>query len=257
MFEFFSVTKWRTGYYVYKRASLVEHSCAPNCVWSISNFPEFKIRLRAAYPLEKGQKLTINHLEFHAEGPKGTVERRMGIFLRFGFTCMCERCVDPTELGTYASAFVCQKCRRPDENKVVAEDMGYLLPANQSALGITEDIPWRCNACQYAIQLNRLYPKIEELTQAIEANDGKAIDYNPVAAGEIANILIDKYKGIFLHPNHWLIQRAVLILLDIGYQDLCSRPRNIESDISKVMANCEYMLKNMEKAHPGLSPLKG
>lgn len=26
------------------------------------------------------------------------------------FTCQCQRCIDPTELGTFFSSFTCNKC---------------------------------------------------------------------------------------------------------------------------------------------------
>lgn len=253
----FSTGKWRAGFYVYKKASLAKHSCAPNCVWNISNFPDFRIRLRAAYPLTKGQVLTVNHLENHAEGQKGTVERRIGYFFRFGHICMCELCVDPTEFGTYISAIVCKKCRGPDKDKIESENLGYLLPDNNhSAIGIKGNVPWRCNACKSVIQLSKVYPKIEEITNALEANDGKSIDYIATNAENLARSLIAKYRDTVLHPNHWLIQKATLILIDNGYHDMCRRLKNTDQDVENLLTHCQFMLKILNKLHPGFSALK-
>lgn len=254
----FSTGKWRAGFYVYKKASLAKHSCVPNCVWNISNFPDFKIRLRAAYQLTKGQVLTVNHLENHAESQKGTVERRIGHYFRFGHVCMCERCIDPTELGTYISAIVCKNCRGSDtKDTIVSENSGYLLPDNnRKAIGIKGNVPWRCNACENVVQLSKIYPKIEEITKALEANDGKSIDYSASNAENIARSLIAQYRDTILHPNHWLIQKATLILIDNAYHAICSKPKNTDKDVDDLLAHCRYMLKILNKLHPGLSVLK-
>lgn len=42
--------------------------------------------------------------------PQGTLKRREHIKHSKFFECSCGRCCDPTELGTYASAFRCPKC---------------------------------------------------------------------------------------------------------------------------------------------------
>lgn len=243
---------------MYKKASLAKHSCAPNCVWNISNFPHFNIRLRAAYPLTKGQMLSVNHLEHHAEGQKGTVERRIGHFSRFGHICMCERCVDPTEFGTYVSAVVCKLCRGPDtKDKIDKENSGYLLPDNNPiAFGTRGNVPWRCNSCRKVIQLSKIYPKIEEITDALEACDGKSVDYIPTNAEILSRNLIAKYSDVLLHPNHWLMQKATLILIDNGYHAICSRSTDADNEVDDLLAHCQYMLKILQQLYPGLATLK-
>lgn len=171
---------------------------------------------------------------------------------------MCERCVDPTEMGTYVSAVVCKKCRGPGTKDMVdSENLGYLLPDNNlMAIGIKGNVPWRCNACQCVVQLSKIYPKIEEITSELEANDGKSIDYIPMNAENLAKNLIAKHRDTFLHPNHWLIQKATLILIDNGYHDMCSRSKNTDKDVDDLLAHCHFMLQILNRLHPGFSSLK-
>ena len=48
------------------------------------------------------------------------------------FQCDCERCCDPTELGTYLSALKCMKC-----------SVGYYLAQDP----LSESSAWKCEAC--------------------------------------------------------------------------------------------------------------
>lgn len=78
-------------------------------------FYNLRIRLRAMTDLEADQQLhhsytfTLN----------GTAQRQEHLRTGKFFTCECQRCKDPTELGTNFSTFKCTKC----------ED-GWVLTAN-------------------------------------------------------------------------------------------------------------------------------
>lgn len=52
----------------------------------------------------------IVNFVFFILDPQGTLKRREHINHSKFFSCCCKRCSDPTELGTYASAFRCPKC---------------------------------------------------------------------------------------------------------------------------------------------------
>lgn len=68
-----------------------------------------------------------------------TTERRK--HLRYGkfFDCTCDRCSDPTELGTYFGAL---KCSQPGcGGSILSTDP--LLPTN--------DAPWACDRCKYQV----------------------------------------------------------------------------------------------------------
>ena len=42
---------------------------------------------------------------------KGTALRQTVLMNKWFFQCGCQRCADPTELGSYLSALVCTQCK--------------------------------------------------------------------------------------------------------------------------------------------------
>lgn len=48
------------------------------------------------------------------------------------FKCFCDRCQDPSELGSHLSTLKCPKCE---------SDSGFMMQQNPTQ----EDSPWRCN----------------------------------------------------------------------------------------------------------------
>lgn len=172
---------------------------------------------------------------------------------------MCKLCVDPTESGTYISAIVCEECRGPNsKNKIEKENLGYLLPDKVDTIETEGNIPWSCNnpACQNVVQLSKLYPKIEKIAADLEANDAKSTNYIPIKAERFSKNFISKYRDTFLHPNHWLLHKAALILIDEGYRDISIGPMNTEKDVQDLLDNCHFMLKILNQLHPGFSTLK-
>ena len=62
----------------------------------------------------------------------------------WSFVCTCKRCLDPTELGTYASALRCLACG-PEGNALI-------LPLVNDREG-AKATKWCCNSCE--MELNR------------------------------------------------------------------------------------------------------
>lgn len=98
--------------------------------------------MRAVRRIRKGEDITHSYTE-----PLDTVLRRQSL-LQMGkfFTCNCQRCRDPTELGTFASAVLCQKCKE-----------GFLISSDVSKL----DADWLCNKCTAKMNCGR----VQELAQ--------------------------------------------------------------------------------------------
>lgn len=57
-------------------------------------------------PVRKGEQLTTTY----TNTLKTTLERRRHLRQTKIFDCDCERCRDPTEMSTYGSAMVCERC---------------------------------------------------------------------------------------------------------------------------------------------------
>lgn len=73
------------------------------------------MQCRATIPILKGNQLYT----CYTYKLNGTVERQRHLQSGKYFTCHCERCLDPTELGTHFSTLKCLEC---DNGNVIATD---------------------------------------------------------------------------------------------------------------------------------------
>jgi len=69
---------------VYVGSSQLNNSCSPNCSYFTNNQPPFRIVIRTAMKVYKGQALTINYFPY---GGMPTTDRQKLIRQRYWFTC--------------------------------------------------------------------------------------------------------------------------------------------------------------------------
>ncbi|XP_030853046.1 histone-lysine N-methyltransferase SMYD3-like [Strongylocentrotus purpuratus] len=72
---------------IYLRASMVNHSCDPNCTWV---FDGRKLQLRTVKDVTEGEECTISYID----NINPTKERQAELEKRYHFTCKCVRCVE-------------------------------------------------------------------------------------------------------------------------------------------------------------------
>ena len=165
---------------MYYYASMPAHDCKPNSSWVINSKSEFIIR--ASVAIKAGEPIT--HL--YAQPTMGTQERRQYLHESKYFDCVCQRCSDPTELGTYFSAVKCAVCPQ-----------GYLLMENPTS---AEGSSWKCDKCQ------RVIPEgfVEEAVSRIQANYLIGDDSDMKSINTLDKI-IKSYGGKTFHPNHYCL----------------------------------------------------
>jgi len=107
--------------------------------------------------------------------------------------CKCDRCTDPTELGTFAAAVKC-----PEKNC----SGGYLLPEKACTpgdyLSITLPYIWKCHGCQKKVNTIQETGLIVKTQNIIHENQGC---FQALIAKFLQ--LISQYEGTRLHPNHY------------------------------------------------------
>ena len=89
---------------VYPTFSLANHACISSAVYDV-NCTNLRLELRSRLPLRENREITVSYLSPFTT----TWERQKSSYSRWGFKCECARCVDPTELGTCASAIKCDE----------------------------------------------------------------------------------------------------------------------------------------------------
>lgn len=145
--------------------------------------------MRAAVPIAKGSRITLDSLC----SMFGTLQRQQIMEkTKFG-GCRCQRCCDPTELGTFTSGIYCLRC--PNREVVLLPE----CPLNQ-------DSEWVCSKCADRKSANF----VKELLK-IARKDLSNLDWNSVAECEA---VVRKYEKI-LHPNHYMLVEVKMNLLDI------------------------------------------
>uniref|UniRef100_A0A182W8A1 MYND-type domain-containing protein n=1 Tax=Anopheles minimus TaxID=112268 RepID=A0A182W8A1_9DIPT len=169
---------------LYPLGCMLEHNCMPNSFYTFDCSKGMKLTFKAGRDIQKGEHLTTTY----THSLWGTQLRREHLKTNKYFVCKCERCTDPTELGTFLSSLRCMG--------VESEPCGgFQLPINP--LSDTSD--WKCNQCPVQVthdQVNFIMSKI-----------GEEVDYVMGRKSSIKEFedLIYKLEN-FLHPNHFHLQ---------------------------------------------------
>ena len=134
---------------LYPRIRLLNHSCIPNVHLSCTK--QGIMEARAAVNIENGEILYICYT--------GTTEplwsRQACCRSIYNFECGCERCKDPTELGTYFSSPKCPCC--PGR---------YLLPKSTRPKS-----RWQCIRCEMEYEMDDVKQEVEEWSSRLEMNE--------------------------------------------------------------------------------------
>jgi hypothetical protein len=133
---------------LFARASRLNHSCRPNCVWFHSSAGNRVVRL--VLPLEQGEEFTIDYIESRMV-PR--VERRRLLQKSKSFMCECKRC---TSLIDDTRRFPCHNC-----------NAGVHLCSQESLNGDNETSLLECNQCGSAA--TQTHDEVEILENAIQS----------------------------------------------------------------------------------------
>lgn len=113
----------KVGRALFVAASLMNHSCTANTQhW----YRDGIMSVRAVVDIPEGAPVTYAYTNVLW----GTRARAAHLATAKLFTCGCERCGDPTELGSHISSVKCRECPQ-----------GLMLPPSVAGA------PWQCRAC--------------------------------------------------------------------------------------------------------------
>merc|ERR1719483_367214 len=160
--------------------SLMSHSCVPNCrVVQLQAKPNQSYCL-ALNPIKSGEELRISYVNLLMP----TYMRRRHLAENWYFDCICERCQDVTEKGSYVGALKCSNC---------CDSQCYVLPVNP----LDSTSIWKstkCNCCQIDLEkVDEIVKKLLEEKNSLEKKDVSAhLDF------------LKKAEKL-LHPNHYII----------------------------------------------------
>lgn len=130
-------------------SSLLNSSCVPNTRYAYRSRSEMTVI--ASKPISAGTEL----FACYTGVLWGTPARRMHLYKTKHFLCICDRCADPTERGTYLAAVKCFSGECP----------GVLLPIDPLNTSST----WRCLECDLLVP-NKNVSTIQNALGSMMAN---------------------------------------------------------------------------------------
>lgn len=167
---------------LYPTACLLEHSCVPNCMFTFDFRKQFRISMIAGRDIKKGEHLSIMYTHMLW----GTQMRHDHLMTNKYFVCKCERCKDPTELGTYLSALKC-----------IGDEMvtctGRMLPIDPH----DPETEWTCSECPMRLENDKISFLLSNIEEEV---DGLLLNKDTTVAE--VETLMEKLRQ-FLHPNHY------------------------------------------------------
>jgi len=217
---------------VYATASLFEHDCVANATRTFTTRGE--IVIRAAVPINRGEKISLNYID-----PMwGTANRQHILSQGKFFLCQCERCKDPTELGTFLSALSCPLCRRDHSGSVLL---------NQNPLDAAS--PWTCTLCNQSQPAKYVEDMVERIgKELVDLKRGSVLD---------SERFLKKYDGV-LHAHHFYMVDVKLALCQMyGHLEGQKIIDLTEDELNVKEALCLELLKLADVLSPGLNRLRG
>ncbi|KAK9505398.1 hypothetical protein O3M35_009467 [Rhynocoris fuscipes] len=212
---------------LFPTAFLFAHDCVPNTTHIIDS--KFNMTVRATVPISKGEAVTLSY----ANTLQGTMVRRAFLKETKFFNCICKRCSDATELGTFISAVKCQICKN-----------GYLLPIDP----LNKNSIWQCSCGdEKTEEIISLY--IKKVSDEVEKVKNKSIT-------EMEAFL--KMFSSKFHPNHYLLITIKCLLSQLyGKSNRYLLHELSEELLLRKIELCKDLLQIFDKIEPGLSRIRG
>ncbi|KAE8736581.1 hypothetical protein FOCC_FOCC017963 [Frankliniella occidentalis] len=251
---------------VYDKGSLLAHSCRANCAKSFSSAGELVVR--TALPVKAGEPLTI----CYTDPMWGTAARRQHLYDTKFFWCRCERCVDPTEFGSYFSAIAC-----PGGDGEQPDCPGAIMPDDPLVEGgapeggdpdMGEQQYWRCPTCDISMpqgSVLSLLRRVGEDLSELDKDDAEACRLFLQRYGGDEFPLDLKEKDAVRRPllsrNHFYLTDVRLALAQRYGQDGVDAQQGLrqlsDGEIAHKRQLCRELLKLAEKLVPAEHRMRG
>ncbi|XP_068222686.1 SET domain-containing protein SmydA-8-like [Palaemon carinicauda] len=220
-----SIDKSSRARAVFTLTSMLNHSCRPNTQrWYIDG----KMIIRAATDITKGTPVTTTY----TQTLWGTASRLAHLSTCKMFTCVCDRCSDPTELGSHLSSISCKSCQAPG---------GLLLPPR------TTDMPWRCCKCDAEVPSNAIQAMVRASSAILSRLDMKN--------GEEVTAAM-KHLSRMLGKQHYIVAELKLGMI----QSILKQPFRediSDEELTSVMEMSADLLSLAKLIEPELSRFRG
>jgi len=202
--------------------SLINHSCRANAKHTLY-IKNRRIAVQAQTDIKQGEEICINYVTFII----GTIMRQTKLQKNWYFKCSCERCSDPTELGSHLSSLRCPKC-----------DNGFLTQVSP----LNPESPWKCSVHNFLYSKENVESLIVSLKRHLfsEGEGGTT----PQQMEEVLEMFSQ-----FLHPHHYLMMITKRNIISL-YSQLPLK-MIAKKDFLRIKELCEESIEVLGKVDPG------
>nr|CAD7419272.1 unnamed protein product [Timema cristinae] len=166
----------------------------------------------------------------------GTQARREHLKATKYFSCRCQRCADPTELGTYISAM---KCLGASSEGTPCG--GIQLPLSP----LEEDSDWKCDRCPITLSSSQVNDLVTRIGDEVENILRGGPTVKPLEE------LLDKVST-FLHPNHYHCYAVKHSLVQLYGHQHGYKPQQLTlQQLDNKYDMCQGLLTITETLDPG------
>jgi hypothetical protein len=236
---------------MFPKLCLAAHSCLPNTRGILiedvkAAKPTYSMELVASLPIQTGEQIHTTYANVN----EGTFERRQILRDNYYFSCKCKRCQDPSEFGTFFSAFKCFHC-----------EAGYLLPQDPLDL----ECKWRCvntkkckggsNNGSSTMEYSELKIKLNKIRRELHG-----VNNEPTMSTlqQLETILYRNQRKT-VHTNHWIMIEAefILAMRILGYLPKCQKTTEEDLLLNRLIELCEHCLYIADLIQPGHHSYRG
>lgn len=271
---------------VFAQASLLEHDCIANTHRTFD--ADLNLVVRAAIPIKRGDHLTSCYTD-----PLTTTAARLD-HLRSSkyFTCRCLRCVDPTELKTFASALKCTDCAKKRAQQAKKSKPAQGGPPGRGrgrgrggpargmgpgrsqggggAAATATETPANEDTAPFIVPQDPLSPSSiwkclacgdsttddypDRITSVLE-EEAEELEASPSI--ELCEAFLVKWKDTF-HPDHAILTNIKYALLHLyGVEEGYELETLTPIQLTRKEELCQQVLKVADVLVPGISRLRG
>ncbi|XP_063839100.1 SET domain-containing protein SmydA-8-like [Ostrinia nubilalis] len=215
---------------LYYLSGLLNHSCIPNTRNAFDK--NNNMAVYATRDIEIGEEI----LTCYTGLLWCTPARRCQLQKTKKFWCKCERCSDPTEMGTRLSALKCL-------NK---ECVGVLLPTSP----LDPACDWRCDNCSAAVaaaQISVVQSVLGSLVGTLDLDDQFRLE----------TLVLERLSHFIPYSNHIFVDLRLRLGLKLGFTEKLKLQELTESRLALKESLCRGTLRTAAALGVGDAHLRG